>query len=111
VKDSITAKEFIRHIDALTSSDAWSELVAYNCIAYTLWGWAQEWLDLIMLVNKYKEADLTWMRYKTLFKAEFATQSDDKLIIEALSNLSMKTTLNPPAISHQGHKDHPDANG
>ncbi len=34
---------------------------------------------------------ITWFIFKDLYKEEFATQSDDKLIIDVLANLTMKT--------------------
>jgi hypothetical protein len=53
-------------------------------------GQAREWLFSFVKMENYKPEDLTWTRFKLLFRREFAVQSDDKLIIDRLSNLAKK---------------------
>jgi hypothetical protein len=72
-EDKNTSKECSQCIDALTGSIGCIEAIAYTVFSYSLRGQAQECLDSITLINKYKEANLTWTQFKPFFKAEFAT--------------------------------------
>jgi len=44
-KDSIAAKEFIKHIDKMMSANNWSDKVAFDNFTLALRGSANTWLD------------------------------------------------------------------
>jgi len=54
------------------------------------WNLAREWLSSIVDWNTDENVRLVWSDFKDLFKQEYAVQTNDKLILEGLSNLAMK---------------------
>ena len=89
-KDTITAIVFIRRIDDLAKTNNWSDTVTYTNVANALRGFAQDWLFATIEMLDWEGDQLTWTNLKPRFQAQFATQTDDRLIIEGLSNLAMK---------------------
>ena len=51
---------------------------------------AREWLSSIVDWSTDEDVRLVWSDFKDLFKQEYAVQTNDKLILEGLSNLAMK---------------------
>jgi hypothetical protein len=81
-KDTVTAIVFIRKINDLARTNNWNDTTAYANVANALKGFAQHWL--------FATADqLTWTNLKQRFQEQFVMQTDDKLIIDGLSNLAM----------------------
>jgi hypothetical protein len=63
-----------------------------------LHGEADEWLSSTCRLLQLTAAQETWTRIRSLFKKEFAALSDDKLIVDALANLSHRPGENPKHI-------------
>jgi hypothetical protein len=55
----------------------------YANVANALKGFAREWLFATANMLDWTEAQLTWTNLKPRFLKQFATQTDDKQIIEA----------------------------
>jgi hypothetical protein len=53
-------------------------------------GFTRNWLFATVEMLNWEGDQLTWTNPKPRFQRQFATQSDDKLIIDGLSNLAMK---------------------
>jgi hypothetical protein len=81
---------FICQIDDLAKTNNWSNMVTYTNVANTLRGFAGEWLFTTVDMLNWEGDQLTWTNLRPRFQQQFATQTDDKLIIEGLSNLVMK---------------------
>ncbi len=88
-KDNITAIIFIRKIDDLTRTNNWNDTTAYANVANALKGFAHGWLFATAEMLDWSADLLTWTNLKPRFQKQFATQTDDKLIIDSLSNLAM----------------------
>jgi hypothetical protein len=91
-KATILALNFIRRIDDLTRTNNSSDMVTYSNVANTLRGFAHKWLFSTVDMLEYTADQLTWTNIKPRFQMQFAVQSDDKLIIEGISNLGIKPT-------------------
>ncbi len=52
-------------------------------------GFTRDWLFATVDMLDWTEAQLTWTNLKPRFQKQFATQTDDKQIIDGLSNLAM----------------------
>jgi hypothetical protein len=89
-KDTVTAIIFIRKIDDLARTNNWNDTNAYANVANGLKGFAWDWLFATVEMLNWEGDQLTWMNLKPRFQRQFATQSDNKLIINGLSNLAMK---------------------
>jgi hypothetical protein len=85
-KDTVTAIVFIRKIEDLARTNHWT---TYANVANAFKGFAQEWLFATADMLDWTEAQHTWKNLKPRFQKQFATQTDDKQIIEGLSNLAM----------------------
>ncbi len=59
-------------------------------MANNLKGFAREWLFATAEMLDWTPAQLTWTNLKPRFQRQFATQTDEKMIMEGLSNLAMK---------------------
>jgi hypothetical protein len=88
-KDTVTAIAFIRKIDDLARSNNWNDTTTYTNVANTFKGFTQDWLFATADMLDWTEAQLTWTNLKPRFQKQFATQTDDKQIIDGLSNLAM----------------------
>jgi hypothetical protein len=89
-KDNITVIVFIRRIDNLARTNNWSNTVTYTNVANTLRGFAHDWLFATIELLDWEGDQLTWTNLKPRFQQQFATQSDNKRIIDGFSNLAMK---------------------
>jgi len=88
-KDSVTAIVFIRKIDDLARTNNWNDTTTYANVANALKGFARDWLFATAEMLDWSADQLTWTNLKPRFQKQFATQTDDKLIIDGLSNLAM----------------------
>jgi len=89
-KDNITAIMFIRKIDDLARTNRWTDTATYANMANNLKGFARDWLFATVEMLDWTAAQLTWTNLKPRFQRQFATQTDEKMIMEGLSNLTMK---------------------
>jgi hypothetical protein len=89
-KDNITAIVFIRKIDDLARTNRWIDTATYANVANNLKGFAWDWLFTTVEMLDWTAAQLTWTNLKPRFQRQFATQTDEKMIMEGLSNLAMK---------------------
>ena len=89
-KDNITAIVFIRKIEDLACTNRWTDATTYANVANNLKGFAREWLFATVEMLDWTPAQLTWTNLKPRFQRQFATQTDEKMIMEGLSNLAMK---------------------
>ncbi len=81
---------FIRKIDDLARTNRWSDTTTYANVANTLKGFTRDWLFATVEMLDWTTDQLTWTNMKPRFQRQFATQTDEKMIIEGLSNLAMK---------------------
>ena len=88
-KDTVTAIVFIRKIEDLARTNHWTDTATYANVANGFKGFAREWLFATADMLDWTDAQLTWTNLKPRFQKQFATQTDDKQIIEGLSNLAM----------------------
>jgi hypothetical protein len=88
-KDTVTAIVFIRKIEDFARTNHWTDNATYANVANAFKGFAREWLFARADMLDWTEAQLTWTNLKPRFQKQFATQTDDKQIIEGLSNLAM----------------------
>jgi hypothetical protein len=89
-KDNITAIVFIRKIEDLARTNRWNDTTTYANVANNLKGFAREWLFATVEMLDWTVAQLTWTNLKPRFQWQFAKQTDEKMIMEGLSNLAMK---------------------
>jgi hypothetical protein len=89
-KDTISAADFIRRLEDLAKTNRWTDAQTYHHFANSLRKPAREWLSSIVDWNTDENIRLVWSDFKDLFKQEYAVQTNDKLILEGLSNLAMK---------------------
>jgi hypothetical protein len=68
----------------------WTDTQTYHHFANSLRNPAREWLSSIVDWNTDETVRLVWSDFKDLFKQEYAVQTNDKLILQGLSNLAMK---------------------
>ena len=106
-KDTISAADYIRRLEDLAKTNRWTDAQTYHHFANSLRNPAREWLSSIVDWNTDDNVRLLWSDFKDLFKQEYAVQTNDKLILEGLSNLAMKPneTTNE-LIAHPHHPDH-----
>jgi hypothetical protein len=88
-KDTVMAIVFIRKIDNLAKTNNWNDTTAYANVANALKGFARDWLFTTVEMLYWSADQLTWTNLKPRFQKQFATQTDDKLFIDGLSNLAM----------------------
>ncbi len=88
-KDTVTAIIFIRKIEDLARTNHWTDTANYANVANAFKGFVREWLFATADMLDWTDAQLTWTNLKPRFQKQFATQTDDKQIIEGLSNLAM----------------------
>ncbi len=68
----------------------WPAPTGMTNVANTLKGFAGDWLFAMVEMLDWTVDQLTWTNLKPRFQRQFATQTDEKMIIEGLSNLAMK---------------------
>jgi hypothetical protein len=88
-KDTVTAIIFIRKIDDLTRTNSWNDTMTYANVANALKGFTWDWLFATVEMLDWSADQLTWTNLKPRLQKQFATQTDDKLIIDGPSNLAM----------------------
>jgi hypothetical protein len=93
-KDSIAAAEFAKRIDWNVQANGWTDEEAYSNFGMALRGSADIWLESMITLQKIEGARARWSIIKPYFKAEFAVQTDDKLILDGLAHMAMKRTEN-----------------
>jgi hypothetical protein len=93
-KDSISANEFVKRVDKMMSANNWSDKVAFDNFGLALKGEANTWLDSQVILKKIIGDRERWTIIRPFFKEEFATESDDKLILDGLAHMAMRPTEN-----------------
>jgi hypothetical protein len=93
-KDSITPNAFIQRVDNLTAANGWSDHIAFRNFALVLRGSVIVWLESQAMLDDITGDHRAWTIVRPLFKAEFAIESDDKLILDGLAHLAMKQKEN-----------------
>jgi hypothetical protein len=88
-KDTVTAIIFIRKIEDLARTNNLNDTATYANVANAFKGFAQDWLFATADMLDWTEAQLTWTNLKPSLQKQFVTQTDDKQIIDGLSNLAM----------------------
>jgi hypothetical protein len=94
-RDTVTAQEFISRIDECQVSNDWNDTTTFTNFRLCLRVETEEWLSSTVRHLKLTMAQKTWTHIRPLFKREFATTSDDKLIVDGLANLAHKQGENP----------------
>jgi hypothetical protein len=89
-KDTVSAIVFIRKINNLARTNNCNDTTSYANVANALKGFARDRPFVTVEMLHWEGNQLTWTNLKPRFQLQFATQSDDKLIIDGLSNLAMK---------------------
>ncbi len=93
-KDSISAQEFVKLVDKMSSANNWSDKVAFDNFALALKGEANTWLDSQVTLKHIEGDRERWTIIRPFFKEEFATESDNKLILDGLAHMAMRSTEN-----------------
>jgi hypothetical protein len=93
-KDSISTNEFVKRVDKMMSANNWSDKVAFDNFGLALKGEANTWLDSQVILKKIMGDRERWTIIWPFFKEEFATESDDKLILDGLAHMAMRPTEN-----------------
>jgi hypothetical protein len=88
-KDNVMAIVFVRKINDLARSNNWNDTTTYANVANALKGFARDWLFTTADMLDWMAAQLTWTNLNPRFQKQFATQTDDKQIIDGLSKLAM----------------------
>jgi hypothetical protein len=93
-KDTISAMEFISRIDEYQVSDDWNDMTTFVKFQLCLLSEAEEWLTSTVHHLGLMPPQKTWTRIRPLFKREFTTISDDKLIANGLAKLAHRPNEN-----------------
>jgi hypothetical protein len=93
-KDSISANEFVKRVDKMMSANIWSDKVAFDNFGLALKVEANTWLDSQVMLKKIVGDRERWTIIRHFFKEEFATESDDKLILDGLAHMAMRPSEN-----------------
>jgi hypothetical protein len=93
-KDSISANEFVKRVDKMMSANNWTDKVAFDNFGLALKGETNTWLDSQVLLKKIVGDRERWSIIRPFFKEEFATESNDKLILDGLTHMAMRPTEN-----------------
>jgi hypothetical protein len=87
-KDTVTATQFMARIDECQVANDWNNTTTYANFSLCLRGEADEWLAYTVQLHDLTVAQRTWTHIRPLFKREFTAVSDDKLIVDGLTNLA-----------------------
>jgi hypothetical protein len=87
-KDTVTATQFMARIYECQIANDWNNTTTYANFSLCLWGEADEWLAYTVQLHDLTVAQRTWTHICPLFKREFAAVSNDKLIVDGLTNLA-----------------------
>ncbi len=94
-KDTISAMEFISRIDECQVSNNRNDVMTFANFQLCLHCEAKEWLVSTVQHLGLPLVQKTRTRIRPLFKWEFATVSDYKLIIDGLARLAHRPDENP----------------
>jgi len=78
----------------MMSANNWSKQIAFDNFCLALKGSANTWLDSQVLSKKILGDRKCWTIIQPFFKEEFATKSDDKLILDGLAHMAMRPKEN-----------------
>jgi hypothetical protein len=78
----------------MMSANIWSDKVAFDNFGLALHGSANTWLDLQVTLKKISGDQKRWTIIRPFFKEQFATESDNKLILDGLAHMAMHPTEN-----------------
>jgi hypothetical protein len=78
----------------MMSANNWSDKVAFDNVGLALKGESNTWLDSKVILKKIVGERERWTIIRPFFKEEFATESDDKLILDGLPHMAMRPTEN-----------------
>jgi hypothetical protein len=81
-------------VDKMKSANNWSEKVTFDNVGLALKGEANIWLDSQVTLKMIEGDREQWSIIRPFFKEEFATESDDKLILDGLAHMAMRPTEN-----------------
>jgi hypothetical protein len=81
----------------------WTEAVAYNKFYLALRAAAKIWANSIVTFKSITHTQKSFTFFKPMFKQEFATQTDDKLIINDLTIYIMRP--NEQCRNYRGQRD------
>ncbi len=76
-------------MDDLTWINTWSDMITYNNFVKALRGVTRKWFFSTVNYLDYSADQLTWTNLKSRFQKKYTAQTNDKLIIEGLMNLTM----------------------
>jgi len=93
-KDSISADEFVKRVDKMASANNWTDKVAFDNVGLALKWEANIWLDSQVTLKHIEGDRERWSIIRPFFKEEFATESDDKLILDGLAHMAQRSTEN-----------------
>jgi len=78
----------------MASANNWTDKVAFNNVGLALKGEANIWLDSQVTLKHIEGDRERWSIIRPFFKEEFATESDDKLILDGLAHMAQRSTEN-----------------
>jgi hypothetical protein len=87
--------QFMARKDKCQVANNWNNITTYANFSLCLRGEADKWLTYTVRLHDLTAAQRTWTHIHPLFKREFATASDDKLIVNGLTNLAHHQGENP----------------
>jgi hypothetical protein len=93
-KDSIAPNEFIKRIDNMAAANIWSDHIVFRNFALALRGSANTRSESQPTLEDITSNCRAWTIIRLLFKAEFTTESNDRLILDGLAHLAMKPVEN-----------------
>ncbi len=93
-KDSIAAAEFAKRIDWNVSANGWTDEEAFSNFGMALRGSANIWLESMITLQEREGDRAWWSLIKPYFKAKFAVETNDKLILDGLAHMAMKNSEN-----------------
>jgi hypothetical protein len=84
--------DFIYRLEDLAKINKWMDAQMYYNFANALRNTAQKWLFSMVDMDNNEPDQHLWSDFKDIFKKESAIQTNQRLILEGLSNLAMKAT-------------------
>jgi hypothetical protein len=84
--------DFIWWLEDLAKTNKWTYTQTYYNFAKALRNPAQKWLLYMVNMDNDKPDQHLWSDFKDIFKKEYTVQTNERLILEGLSNLVMKPT-------------------
>ena len=78
----------------MASANNWTDKVAFDNVGLALKGEANVWLDSQVTLKHIEGDRERWSIIRPFFKEEFATECDDKLILDGLAHMAQRSTEN-----------------